>query len=63
MKKMIIAAIILLICVLVLISSIIQAESINHNFWWQVIGMAIVTFFVGRVNVDLFHNLKIDHLK
>jgi len=44
MKKMIIAAIILLICVLVLISSIIQAESINHNFWWQAIGMAIVTF-------------------
>lgn len=58
MKKMIITGTVLLISVLVLINSIIQAEIFNPNLWWQVIGMAIITFVAGRESWCQFQELK-----
>lgn len=54
MKKMIISVIVLVISILILVNSIIQAEMINPNLWWQVIGMAIITFVVARDNWDQY---------
>lgn len=48
MKQVITSTVVLLICILILISSFLLAENLNHNYWWQVIGMAIVTFAVGQ---------------
>ena len=48
MKQVIASTVVLIICILTLISSFILAENLNHNYWWQVIGMAIVTFAVGQ---------------
>ncbi len=48
MKQVIASTVVLLICILILISSFLLAENLNHNYWWQVIGMAIVTFAVGQ---------------
>ncbi|WEV70251.1 hypothetical protein OZY43_04655 [Lactobacillus sp. ESL0785] len=58
MKKIIWSGLDFLICVVILIGSIVQAETFNHNFWWQVIGMAIVTYGVGR-----YHMAKIKEFK
>ena len=48
MKQVIASTVVLIICILTLISSFLLAENLNHNYWWQVIGMAIVTFAVGQ---------------
>lgn len=56
MKKMIISVIVLVISILILVNSIIQAEMINPNLWWQVIGMAVITFVVARDNWDQYQN-------
>lgn len=56
MKKMIISVIVLVISILILVNSIIQAEMINPNLWWQVIGMAIITFVVARDNWDQYQS-------
>ena len=48
MKQVIASTVVLIICILTLISSFFLAENLNHNYWWQVIGMAIVTFAVGQ---------------
>ncbi|MBI0120217.1 hypothetical protein NX781_01180 [Lactobacillus kullabergensis] len=48
MKQVITSTVVLIICILTLISSFLLAENLNHNYWWQVIGMAIVTFAVGQ---------------
>ena len=48
MKQVIASTVVLLICILILISSFLLAENLNHNYWWQVIGMAIVTFAVEQ---------------
>lgn len=58
MKKMIISVIVLVISILILVNSIIQAEMINPNLWWQVIGMAIITFVVARDNWDQYQNYR-----
>jgi len=48
MKQVITSTIVFIICIMTLISSFLLAENLNHNYWWQVIGMAIVTFVVGQ---------------
>ena len=48
MKQVITSTITFIICIMILISSFFLAENLNHNYWWQVIGMAIVTFAVGQ---------------
>ncbi|WP_294830055.1 hypothetical protein [Lactobacillus rizhaonensis] len=48
MKQVITSTIVFIICIMTLISSFFLAENLNHNYWWQVIGMAIVTFVVGQ---------------
>lgn len=48
MKQVITSTIVFIICIMTLISSFFLAENFNHNYWWQVIGMAIVTFAVGQ---------------
>ena len=48
MKQVIASTVVLIICILTLISSFLLAENLNHDYWWQVIGMAIVTFAVGQ---------------
>lgn len=58
MKKMIISLIVLLISILILVNSIIQAEILNPNIWWQVIGMAIITFVVARENWNQYQNYR-----
>lgn len=58
MKKMIISVIVLLISILILVNSIIQAEILNPNIWWQVIGMAIITFVVARENWNQYQNYR-----
>ncbi|WEV36189.1 hypothetical protein [Lactobacillus sp. ESL0677] len=63
MKQVIWSGVVFLICVIVLISSLIQAETANHNFWWQVIGMAIVTYSVGRYHMVQIKAFKKIHNK
>ncbi|AIS09313.1 hypothetical protein LACWKB8_1042 [Lactobacillus sp. wkB8] len=58
MRRILTSSLILIICILTLISSFILAENLNHNYWWQVIGMGIVTFAVGRF---YFHQVKSYH--
>lgn len=58
MKKMIITGTVLLISVLILINSIIQAEIFNPNLWWQAIGMAIITFVVAREYWNQYQNYR-----
>ncbi|MDF7672513.1 hypothetical protein PT281_04450 [Lactobacillus sp. ESL0701] len=58
MKQIIWSGVILLICVVILVGSIVQAEATNHNFWWQVIGMAIVTYGVGRYHMTQIKAFK-----
>ncbi|RMC61443.1 hypothetical protein [Lactobacillus sp. ESL0259] len=48
MKQVITSTIVFIICIMTLISSFFLAENFNHNYWWQVIGMAVVTFAVGQ---------------
>lgn len=48
MKQVITSTIVFIICIMTLISSFFLAENLNHNYWWQVIGMTIVTFVVGQ---------------
>ncbi|WP_294919375.1 hypothetical protein [uncultured Lactobacillus sp.] len=48
MKQVITSTIVFIICIMTLISSFFLAENLNHNYWWQVIGMSIVTFVVGQ---------------
>ncbi|WP_223894940.1 hypothetical protein [Lactobacillus helsingborgensis] len=52
MRRILTSSLILIICILTLISSFILAENLNHNYWWQVIGMGIVTFAVGLFYFD-----------
>lgn len=52
MRRILTSSLILIICILTLISSFILAENLNHNYWWQVIGMGLVTFAVGRFYFD-----------
>lgn len=52
MRRILTSSLILIICILTLISSFILAENLNHNYWWQVIGMGIVTFAVGHFYFD-----------
>lgn len=58
MKHFFTSTIVLVICILTLISSVVLAEKLNHNYWWQAIGMAIVTFAVSKYYLDQF---KSDH--
>lgn len=58
MKNVLKSGIVLFICVLILIGSVVMAETVNENFWWQVIGMAIVTFSVGRYYFGQFKTYK-----
>ena len=60
MRRILTSSLILIICILTLISSFILAENLNHNYWWQVIGMGIVTFAVGRFYFDQIKSYQIN---
>ncbi|MDF7639034.1 hypothetical protein PT285_06420 [Lactobacillus sp. ESL0791] len=58
MRKIIYSGIVFLIAATVLVVSVFLAESYKHVFWWQVIGMAIVTFELGRHHMSLINEFK-----
>lgn len=63
MKKFILTGVVLLICILILISSIVQAEILNPNLWWQAIGMTVITFAIGHDSWTQYQDLKKEHQK